>query len=312
MRRLWGRPTQNNDGLRCNEANSPDDSIGLLEDRDAGLWPYLETNNDDLRKAQNKEQSGDNPVWDQCQSGQGDGGGIRACAEAGARDAEQEGGGDHGGGGEGITEPPRTCSGLQTFDRREWQLGTETSAVWSVTSSPTAANSEIEGEDNREEADRVLSLSLFDEILNQNAIPTIRQNSKLICNLLHIYSAGLVDGVTTDCGIYCQGKLDTLAPRGSVTREGFAWRYTNRRLCCSLQSRDSAPTAVTVRCLRPRLFPRQSFRSSSKVRTTSCFWRSSFLKSGCQFTSLLSVILNSCPMTESRDWPAKGGIAPSP
>lgn len=185
MKRLWGRPSTLKEtlgpggpGLLARKAGG-----GALDDRGANatLPPLSKGRNGEHPKDQeargvdtapNGDDSEANTAADGGQgSSAGQGTGENAVAEG---PGEGEGGPPDGGDPEGVLIPPGQCL---DDEKRSQRSDSDGSCAWSG-SYRSGIESDNEPAEGREVAQLALAISLFDEILDQNAIPTIRQNSE--------------------------------------------------------------------------------------------------------------------------------------
>lgn len=192
MRHLWGKPTKN--GKRSRQARGGeretlgnDDERGTRHDRGrVGLPLISKTNHDGSADTESIEESE---------------GHLRQPPQrrydGGSDDSRQHNGTDSAaalekaGGAKGDADQVDTYEGSDASSARTGRLCSDESDTWSVsycynTEGVRGLDSygEAGAEEEREQVDRALSMSLFDDILDQNAIPTIRQHSK---SGLHYY-----------------------------------------------------------------------------------------------------------------------------
>lgn len=188
MKRLWGRPSTMKEtqgpggpGLLARKVG------GALDDRGAN------TTLPPLSKSENVEHSKDQEARGVDGAPNGDGREARSAADGGHDSSTGQGtsentvtegpgeekgslrdGGDRGGEPGGVLIPPGQCL---DDEKRSQRSDSDRSCAWSG-SYHSGIESDNEPAEGREEAQLALALSLFDEILDQNAIPTIRQNSE--------------------------------------------------------------------------------------------------------------------------------------
>lgn len=174
MKRLWGRPSIKKDSQGQSTAALLAGNVG------SSLAASLPSSSKD----ENAEKLGDK---DDRAGGAGPDGDGRetAVAQGDTENAVAEGPGGEGGspadGGDrsedagGVIIPPDVD--LDDDEKRSQRFDSDASCAWSG-SDHSAMENDAEHPEEREEAQLALTLSLFDEILDQNAIPTIRQNSE--------------------------------------------------------------------------------------------------------------------------------------
>lgn len=186
MRRLWGKPAKKKKGSRQaregeREKLGNDDDRDTLADRGRAALPPISKKahgsnahtgsideSDDYVRQAPEQNDGEGNDGSQQVSGT-DTAAASEKARGGRDEADQ---GDDG-------------NGSDASSARTGRLCSDESDAWSGnycynTDGVHRADSygEAGAEEEREQVDRALSMSLFDEILNQNAIPTIRQHSK--------------------------------------------------------------------------------------------------------------------------------------
>ena len=188
MKRLWGRPSTMKEtqgpggpGLIARKVG------GALDDRgrNATLPPLSKSENVEHPKGQEAQGVDVAPNGDGREANTAaDGGQDSSKGQGTSEDAVAEGpgegkggptdGGDRGGDSGGVLLPPGQCL---VDEKRSQRSDSDESCAWSG-SYHSGIESDSEPAEGREEAQLALALSLFDEILDQNAIPTIRQNSE--------------------------------------------------------------------------------------------------------------------------------------
>lgn len=186
MRRLWGKPAKTSKGSRHTregerEKLGNDDDRGTLDDRGRVALPPISKN----AHESNAHTAGIGESEDHFRRSpeRNHGGGNDGSPQVSGTDtvaAPEKTGGGRGDADQGDTDNRSDASSARTG-----RLCSDESDAWSVsycynTDGVHGADSygEAGAEEEREQVDRALSVSLFDEILNQNAIPTIRQHSK--------------------------------------------------------------------------------------------------------------------------------------
>lgn len=170
MKRLWGRPSIKKDSQERSDA-------ALLVGKMGSSPSSPEDENN--AKSEDKDARGDGAGADgdgrETAVVQGDA--ENAVAEGpGGGDGSSVDGGDRSGDASGVILPP--AQGLDD-GKQSQRSDSDASCAWSGSDHSSMEN-DAEHPEEREEAQLALTLSLFDEILDQNAIPTIRQNSEFM------------------------------------------------------------------------------------------------------------------------------------
>lgn len=186
MRRLWGKPTKTRKGSRQTREGERkklgnDDNRGTLDDRERAALPPISKNAHDSNAHTGGIDEFENHFRRSPERDHGGGNdGSRQVSGTDTVAAPEK-----GGGGRGDADQGDNGDGSDASSARTGRLCSDESDAWSVsycynTDGVHGADSygEAGAEEEREQVDRALSVSLFDEILNQNAIPTIRQHSK--------------------------------------------------------------------------------------------------------------------------------------
>lgn len=188
MKRLWGRPSTLKEtqgpggpGLIAHKVDGAQDDRGA----NANLPPLSKDGNDEHSKDQEARGVDMAPYGNGHETNTTADGGQGSSTGQGTSEnvvtenlAEGEGGApngvNRGGDPGGVLIPPDQCL---DDEKRSQRSDSDASCAWSG-SYRSGIESDNEPAERREEAQLALALSLFDEILDQNAIPTIRQNSE--------------------------------------------------------------------------------------------------------------------------------------
>lgn len=183
MRRLWGRPRREKEKQGHGSQSMPkDNDMDTLDDREVEIEPTMKNDNVAPLKARLKndldcnqhETEGANTVQASSRRYICDDAFI---GEPTARNVNQEGGGFQVSDKGGSSVPPRRFLDGDKYVEWSERIASDDWDDWSG-SDFYAIEEGVGAVQERKEADHALSLALFDEVLDQNAIPTIRQNSK--------------------------------------------------------------------------------------------------------------------------------------
>lgn len=158
MKRLWRKKPRKGEGREQGEPDSlANNDGGALDDESVRVEPPPKAGSSALSDVQKDRDAGDEQSGDQRLDNGGDGG-------------------SHPSPRDGVADLLEMIDDQCSDDERDRLPSEESLALSHRYSSATESDSDCVKE--REEASRALSLSLFDEIMDQNAIPTIRQNSE--------------------------------------------------------------------------------------------------------------------------------------